>query len=518
MMTVLFVACGLSIGGSLWLWNRGQAGWALALLMAGAFCLRLGIAQLDPFLHDYDERFHALVARNMVADPFRPMLRVATPLPYDYKVWYDNHVWLHKQPLFLWQMALSMKLFGINELALRLPSALLTSLLLWPVYRIGSLAADARTGYLAALLLTFAYYQLEEVSGALGMDHNDVAFTAYVAASVWAYYEYRAGSPRLRWALAAGAFAGAAVLCKWLTGLVVFGVWGLDIVLSANWRQQRAEYGRLLVAALVAALVVLPWQLYTAWRFPAESAYERHYNTRHFTEVLEGHENPWYYHFQQAGNQYGWLVLLLVAGLLMAVLQHRKYPRMRPLLVIITVVYLFFTLAATKVWSYAYAVSPLVLVVVSLPLSVGWARLVAGGLGLRPAAARSLGTFGIMAVLVLDLQPWGIVQYHFNEQAYGPHTGPLNRKPRVANAALYRTLAAQIPANYVVLNALPNEEVQAMFYCGRAVYSWWPPQPKWNELRRRVPGLAVFPSHHNQDLPDFISQTPEVIIIWGTPE
>ena len=48
MMTVLFVACGLSIGGSLWLWNRGQAGWALALLMAGAFCLRLGIAQLDP--------------------------------------------------------------------------------------------------------------------------------------------------------------------------------------------------------------------------------------------------------------------------------------------------------------------------------------------------------------------------------------------------------------------------------------------------------------------------------------
>ena len=52
---------------------------ALVLLLLGAAALRVAMISLDPFLHDWDERFHACVAKNMMQHPFQPMLH-ATPL------------------------------------------------------------------------------------------------------------------------------------------------------------------------------------------------------------------------------------------------------------------------------------------------------------------------------------------------------------------------------------------------------------------------------------------------------
>lgn len=111
---------------------------ALLLLIISAFLLRLLMVSLDPYLQDWDERFHALVAKNMMDYPFKPMLRVYPIMPYDYKAWCCNHIWVHKQPLFLWQMALSMKIFGVNEIAMRLPSAVLGTITVLFIYQIAS--------------------------------------------------------------------------------------------------------------------------------------------------------------------------------------------------------------------------------------------------------------------------------------------------------------------------------------------------------------------------------------------
>lgn len=56
----------------------------LVLLTLLAFGLRCYMATLDPFLHTWDEQFHALVARNMMDNPFVPTLRKGQLLPYDY--------------------------------------------------------------------------------------------------------------------------------------------------------------------------------------------------------------------------------------------------------------------------------------------------------------------------------------------------------------------------------------------------------------------------------------------------
>jgi len=56
----------------------------------------------DFFLHVWDERYHALVAKNLTKHPFFPTLYDKPILPFDYKSWVGNHIWLHKQPLPLW--------------------------------------------------------------------------------------------------------------------------------------------------------------------------------------------------------------------------------------------------------------------------------------------------------------------------------------------------------------------------------------------------------------------------------
>ena len=43
---------------------------------------RLLLIGLDPFLHDWDERFHAVVAKNLLADWWLPVLRPNPLLAY----------------------------------------------------------------------------------------------------------------------------------------------------------------------------------------------------------------------------------------------------------------------------------------------------------------------------------------------------------------------------------------------------------------------------------------------------
>ena len=90
-----------------------------------AVCIFSFSALLDPFLNLWDERFHALVAKNLMHHPLMPTLYDDTVVSMDYDRWDRYHIWLHKQPLFLWQIALSFKLFGISEFTLRLPNVVL---------------------------------------------------------------------------------------------------------------------------------------------------------------------------------------------------------------------------------------------------------------------------------------------------------------------------------------------------------------------------------------------------------
>ena len=505
---ILLAGALLLAGGSVAQWLRGRLPGALGLLMAAALLLRLSMASLDPFLHDWDERFHALVARNLMADPLRPLLRPLGALPYEYQAWCCNYVWLHKQPLFLWQMAGSMQFFGTNEVALRLPSALLGSLLLWPVYRLGRLIFSPAVGYRAVLLLTFAYYQLELTTGWQSVDHNDAAFLAYVTASIWAYYESRNSSWPGRWSVLVGLFAGAAVLCKWLPGLVVYGAWAIELLLDKNYRLTAREYLRLGGAAAITAVVALPWQLYSRGRFPLESAFEAQYAARHFGQVLEGQGGPWYFYLtHNMWYQYQWLVVLVGIGLGLLFTPAGRGQLLRPLLVSGGMVFGFYSLAATKMPSYTYVAAPMLLLLAAL----AWVKI---SVGIRAKVSRWPGLAeGLLLLLVLafDLRPLSLLKHH--TLRFAAASTKAERLAKLQRTTTYRHLDSVVPPGYVVFNAPPLAETEAMFYSSQNVYAGWPTAAEYQQLRRQGLRLAAFAGE--QPAPAYLPAGEVLLIPWA---
>lgn len=503
------VALGLATGlaaVSLWCGRRQRYELAVLWLMGAAGCLRLALSGADPFLHDWDERFHALVAKNMVISGLgHPLLRAQPVLPYDYQQWCCNHMWLHKQPLFLWQMALSLKLFGTNELAVRLPSALLGSLVLWPAYRLGKLIFDSAVGYHAAWLLAVAYYQLELTTGWQSVDHADVAFMGYVTGSIWAYYESRQPRAAGWWSLLVGTLAGAAVLCKWLPGLVVYVAWAVDLLRHSARRREAREYRQLASAVGATLLVALPWQLYSAWQFPLESVFERAYAARHFGQALEGQGGPWYFYLtQNMWYQYQWLTLLLGGGIGLLLTRFYRRQAVLPLAVACGAIIGFFSLAATKMPSYTYVVAPLLLLVAAVAWVAGlrWLRA-------RPARWGNVAAAGFfILVVVVALRPATLLKHHTDQLA----AEPLARQRKQQHRTVYAALDALVPANYVVFGVPALEEVEAMFYSRRNVYAGLPSLAECRALRARGLRVAVVPTAGGPPLPAYLS-TSQVLLV-----
>ena len=340
---------------------------SVLFLFLGSLSLFSYMAAVHPFLHVWDEQFHALVAKNMMQHPFIPSLMYQPELPVNSR-WDLTNIWLHKQPFFLWQMALSMKLFGVNTFALRIPSILMTSLLPVLVYRIGKIVLNKSLGFYAAFLYLTSSFLLQLVPGILNTDHNDVAFIFYVTASFWAWFEYQ-NSKNKYWLIAIGLFSGIAILTKWLVGLIVYAGWGLNIIFDKNKRTDIQQYFQLLKSLIITISISLPWQLYILIRFPERSRQEFAMNTEHFHKVLEGHGGAWNYHLLQ-WNEYinPYFYYLIPVALLGFLFLRIKKEYKIAIISWVLIVTIFFSIAATKMPAFTFIISPLLFILILSPI------------------------------------------------------------------------------------------------------------------------------------------------------
>lgn len=478
----------------------------LFLLFALAFGLRLYFAWIDDYLHSWDERFHALVAKNMISEPLMPMLRVDPLLAYDYQAWCCNHIWLHKQPLFLWQMALSMKLFGVNLVAMRLPSLLMSAALLFPSYRIAALLYSPAAGILAAAFVAFSGYHIQLATGFMGMEHNDTAFIFYVSLSIWAFVEYlHRGQKHLSWALLIGFFAAAAVLCKWLVGLLVFSAWGL-LLLWQTWQSYKGQavqqsifraWRDMILAFLLCLALFLPWQIYVAYSFPLESSYERAFNTRHFFEALEGHTGSWLFHLHWFGRHYSWPLLLPLAWGGWQSIRSKKnsYPYLLPFY--IALIYIFFTLAASKLPSFCFIISPLVYTLIGLAFT-SWIQS-------KSQALRLLALAFLGLCLYSNAQPWWLYQSHFEAEHIAE---------KRADANLYRQLDTLLGDEIdVLVNAKPFADVEVMFFSKYQSYCWTSEE---NYEKLKAQGLRIASFDYGDSPVPYIRSDSSLLLIDAT--
>jgi 4-amino-4-deoxy-L-arabinose transferase-like glycosyltransferase len=477
----------------------GRTRLSLFLLFAGSFALFFWGASLDHFLNDWDERFHALVGSNLAHHPLIPTLIDKPVLPYDKTSWYDNHIWLHKQPLFLWQIALSISIFGVNELAVRLPSVILSSFLVLLTYRIGTLTFNQRTGYIAAILISTSYYIVMLISGDMGIDHDDISFMFYITASIWAWIEYEQ-NPRTKWILAMGVFSGAAILCKWLTGIFVFGLFGFShLVIRRDFFTKR-----ILIALSwsigVCILVVAPWQIYIHCAFPIEAAFEQSYSARHFTEVIENHQEHFWFYIDWLKYHYRLLQAFIFIGIAVTLLRNKRLYLNASLLFGIFMVYIFFTLAATKMANYVIMVMPIMFIF----MAVGFDVIIDILSMYLPNWA--FATLFFLLLTFMMYQNLGLNEIRTSHERNNGHVG-IRWQAKNFNRESFIKAAKILPGDYVII-WVPNfyEAIECMFYTGHTAYGDIN-KLMVNDIKKRGKGIAVF---QQNNLPDYLQKDTSI--------
>ncbi len=477
--------------------HRQKNTWTLVSLIGVAICIFSFSALLDPFLNLWDERFHALVAKNMMSDPFRPTLYndMVVNIPYD--TWDRYHIWLHKQPLFLWQISLSFKLFGVSEFALRIPSIILGAVFTGIVFRIGSLLFSARSGFIAALLFISSAYAISLISGRQAVEHNDFSFLVYVSLSIWAFIEYY-HSKKKYWIILIGLFAGFAILCKWLVGLLVYFGWG---ILKA-WQKKYSfrENSDYLLSLLVTGLVTIPWQIYTLVRFPSEANAAFEYNSRHFSEPIEGHDGDMFYHFEQFSELYGTLMPFIILPAFYIAFKRMKDKKLFwSLSLMVIAVYLFFTLAATKMPSFTLVIG----IVIFLFLGSFFDHLFSL---ISKKAVRNLAFFaGIVVLFFIRLDIESLQEKHTTWRDSNEYTQKLTENKEVFESM-------NLSSNAVLFNVPGRHYVEAMFYTNCIAYNVIPTKEQIKDLKKKGKRLVVL-KNNNETLPEYINEDESISII-----
>jgi 4-amino-4-deoxy-L-arabinose transferase len=475
----------------------------LALLGLG-FCLRLHTLCADPYLQPWDERYHALVARNMMAQPLVPQLYADPALDYDYRDWTFNRYWLHKPPLALWTIAGSMQLFGVNLLALRLPSLLFSTALIAIMFGMGRWLFSARVGLLAAFFVAISGVMVELPSGRIATDHVDMAFLFFTAMAGWTGLAFARQPSWIR----AGLFAGALVLAvytKWFTALFLLPVVAVAVFFrQAKGLHQEGSHRakgflrpalQLGVSGAAVLAVAWIWQRYTQHRFPLEAAWESAYNLQHLVEPLEGNQHEWYYHISRLGQMFGWwcfpalVWLWLRPGAAQAgepadpapplrltnSAGHREavsfahWPRaslsawwLLPLLV--------FTVAATKMRLYVLPVAPVCWLATALLLDDLWQGM--GLLGrIRLVWVRRMLVVMVFVWALIDLQG----EVNLFKKSYGVAPDWMAEIDVVSEH-----LSHSPGVRPVVFNA--HDPIAMMFHTGATAYSWVPWDSAWTAL------------------------------------
>lgn len=487
---IAFILAGLlPVAVAIFFFVRDQYKPALYFLIAGGFVLRLWMVFIDPYINLWDEQFHAMVAKNMMEHPFHPMLYAHPALPFDANNWTMSQTWLHKPPLFLWQIAIAMKIFGTHYWVVRLPSVVLATLCIPVVYRIGKILSGEKTGFLAALIFAVVNLQVNIVSGFLNTDHNDVVFMCYVLFSIWAWMEHREKG-KWKWILLAGLFSGMAILVKWLPGLLVYLLWISALLANKQERFMLKKWMEPLVALLVTFFTAGPWFIYAAQQWPELSRYESDARVDHLSHVVEEHGGPWYYHFNLLLEDYGWwLVILLPVGMFFFLSRNQKQSVRIAIVAAVFFVYAFYSYVPTRMPLFCLLVSPLLYIIIADTLAY------AGNYLRKPGALKSNTLTGAIRFALLGVCAYSIFNINRIEHFHTDRNqGNFYRPARIQNRARFEAAAKQLPsADVVIFNCggFANG-VACMFYTGHTAYNDLPGEEQYKKLKAAGIKMAVF--------------------------
>jgi 4-amino-4-deoxy-L-arabinose transferase len=293
-----------------------------------------------------------------------------------------------------------------------------------------------------------------------------------------------------------------AILCKWLVGLLVYFGWFVlrlqqkKFSLSANTD--------LMISLLITIIVAAPWQILTFIWYPSEAAHALEYNSLHFTVPIEGHRGDFWYHFDVFNTIYGRVASFLIVPSFYVLMKWCNDKKLYfSLLGMVLAVFLFFSLAATKMPSFTLAVAMLVF--------IAFAALFYGILEFIAKYVKSKGLkvfIFIASVLIITLLKYDIEVIQENHTLWkesNTHT-----RMMMHNKAVFQSL--ELPANTVLFNVRGRHYIEAMFYTGLPAYSFLPSIEQYEDMKSKNRKIAVF-KPVNLELPIYLADDTEVITI-----
>lgn len=307
-----------------------------------------------------------------------------------------------KPALIYWCQAIAYSIIGVNEWAVRLPSALaamtVISLVFYTVQWylaqqdvVEQVERPTRRYLTAAIASAMIALNPEMIVwGRTGV--SDMLLTGCIASALLCFFlgyadQKRNGetsTPRPiayslfpnKWYLACYILIAGAILTKGPVGIVLPGLIILAFLLYIGKLREVGREMRPLMGSLIVVALSVPWYVLVIWRngWNYINSFFGYHNIERFTEVVNGHSAPWYFYFIVVLLGFAPYSVYLPAALaklkFWQISLWRNQERFQQLGLFAAIwffgVFGFFTIAVTKLPSYVLPLMPAAAILVAL--------------------------------------------------------------------------------------------------------------------------------------------------------
>lgn len=298
-----------------------------------------------------------------------------------------------KPPLIYWLMAIAYLTLGVNEWAVRLPSAIaamgLVSLGFYTLWRFGvpnssgMQPANKRPYWFAAGLGSAVMALNPETIVWARTGVSDMLLSGCMGSALLSFFigyaQPAKPAVQARWYLAFYVLIAAAILAKGPVGIVLPALIIAAFLLYVGNALEVLREMRVFLGSLLIVAIALPWYVLVIWRNGRAyiDAFFGYHNLERFTGVVNGHAAPWYFYFLVVLLGFAPWSIYLPSALARLQFWQRSHWRSAHrsthlglfALFWFVVVFGFFTVASTKLPSYVLPLMPAAAILVALLFS-----------------------------------------------------------------------------------------------------------------------------------------------------
>lgn len=275
---------------------------------------------------------------------------------------FENHPDLYntKPPLLLWFQAGAIKVFGLSEWSIRLPSALAALACFFAVFYILYIITSNIYYSVFGTLLLASSGGFIQLHGSMTGDY-DALLSAFVLAAILYFRSYTVDkNPKAL--LGFTIFQSLAILCKSAAGLIPIPVYFAILIYFRH-------YSSLKTVAIAIAISFAPFIVFTGIRELIEPGYlqaiwNNDFHGR-FSKALEGHTSEWHYYIVNLFDfRFSFWIWLLVPSIIFLCIKKDRNGIFFSLFLLGYMVFL--SLAKTRIHWYDMPYLPLVAIVIAL--------------------------------------------------------------------------------------------------------------------------------------------------------